>query len=70
MQTDQIVYIFPEKAGTRNGCHTDIFDHPLAELQIGISGKLRQIQELLDIDHDKIRSLRHIVLQTDRIQTF
>lgn len=64
-----MVYILLKEAGTRNRSHSDIFDHPFTEFQIRIPRKLRQIQKLLNINQDKIRSLRNIVFQPDPIQT-
>lgn len=65
---DQMVHRFPEEAGTRHSCHADLPDHPLAEFQICPSLKLRQSEKFRNIDHHKIGSLRHIVLQAHTVQ--
>ena len=69
MQADQVVDLFPEKAGSRNGGHANLFDHPLAEFQIRKAPELRQLQKLGDINQYKIGPLGHVMFQPDPIQS-
>ena len=61
VDADQMIHIFPEEAGTGNCCYSNVFDHPLTELQVCVACKLRQIQEILNIDQYKISSLRNVM---------
>ena len=54
----------PEKAGSRNSGNTDFSNHPLAKLKICPPFELGPVQKILNIDHDKIGSLRNVVLQS------
>ena len=68
VQAHEVVHILAEEAGTRHGGNAHIADHPFAELQIAVTGKLGQRKELADIHHDEIAALRHRVRKAERIQ--
>lgn len=61
MQTDQVVDILSEEAGTWNCSNADVADHPFAEFQISVAFELWQSQEVTDIDRDEVGSLRYVV---------
>ena len=65
---DQVVHRLPEETGTGHSSHADLTDHPLAELKVCPAGKLRQGEEIRDVDHDKVGALRGIVLQPCPVQ--
>ena len=68
VHADEMVHRLPEEAGTRHGSYADLFDHPLAELEVGPALELRQGQEVRDVDHHEIGALRDIVLQPYPVQ--
>lgn len=43
--------------------------HPLAELHVCVALELGHVQELLDVYHDEISSLGHVVLQACLVET-